>query len=594
MQTSQLLSSLLNRTTAASPQQIELTPGQVVKGTVLKLYPEQMATVQIGGMQVNAKLETNLEAGQRAWLQVQPSNGGAVTLKVLQDAASPQQPQDASLQGLLRSLGVADTVANGAIVRALLKQNLPVNKEVIQAFAQISRELGADEAAVNAFMLAMRRQLPLTKEVVSSLKAFLSGQTLTVAIEGFLSKAEQFLQREDADKPAGNRQAAQQENVLQQRGIPLKETLQALKQKLTGLPLPLDTVSSLETEQPARFPLSFSPSQEGTPAAKQSGGMNTAAAPSTNETTEVADLATARATDNTSLPDEPIHKAKHPSLPAALEPSDKSPAAVGKTIEPLPLPAASPNRTEQAAANRFIPDEQKAAGGDYQAQAVPKDSASGNTGQANKADLIKELFKRLGIAHERDLVAVKSDPQTQARLENVKAMLLQLTQAPSGSLPASLRDAAESLLQQVTGQQLMMVQPTNQTISQIVMQIPFRTPEGDETAYVQVEAKRREGGQLDLENCRLFFSLDLEQLGITMIDVAIVNRIVNLQIFNDQSWLEGVVQQLKEPFSSQLQKTGYHLSGMRVQPLPDTWVSSPARPSQESLFTTFKGMDIRV
>jgi len=673
VQASQLISSLLNRTSAQTPKQIELTPGQIFKGTVLKLHPDQMASVQIGGMQVNAKLETNLEAGQKAWLQVQPTSG-VVTLKVLEGDAAPQESKDASFQQLMRSLGLSDTPENNAIVRALVKQHLPVNKEIIQAFGQIAKDMGVNDATIDAFMLAMRRNMPLTQDVVRSLQAFLSKQTITDAIDGFLAEAEQFMQE-------GNRQGAAQGTVSQQPGVPVKETLQALKEKLLSLPLLIDAdaTEGIEMAQPngkeraaqatppnpvptngkqATLPSSVATNQANMTSTGNalkanlvapafSGGEIThpsqtnqkqapGSIPSPNLLSNTAESSGTEAAGNQLVEQDPVRNTLtvktneqapdkqtqaptndgKPNSPARAElqqegkqirletaapersdvnSKDQTGDITSRTVREGQIPA----RPEQSisAANRADHTEKPAVSLPDITHNVPKESSTASNSPASlqKADLIKDLFQRLGIAHERDVAGmIKGDPQTQARLENVKSMLLQITQAPAGSIPGSLRDAADTLLQQVTGQQLMMVQPPNQAISQVVMQIPFRTPEGDDTAYVQVEAKKREGGDLDPDNCRLFFNLDLEQLGITMIDVAIVNRIVNVQIFNDQPWLEPIVQQTRELFSSQLQDTGYQLSNMRVQPIPEARSSSPSQPSKASLLSAYKGVDIRV
>ncbi|MCK9906955.1 hypothetical protein MXD63_44060, partial [Frankia sp. Cpl3] len=61
----------------------------------MQLYPDSTALVQVGGMQVHARLEASLEAGQKAWLQVQPSSD-LLTLKIL---LTPQNAPDASLEG---------------------------------------------------------------------------------------------------------------------------------------------------------------------------------------------------------------------------------------------------------------------------------------------------------------------------------------------------------------------------------------------------------------------------------------------------------------------------------------------------------------
>src|SRR5690606_16432624 len=126
-------------------------------------------------------------------------------------------------------------------------------------------------------------------------------------------------------------------------------------------------------------------------------------------------------------------------------------------------------------------------------------------------------------------------------------------------------------------------------LSHVVMQIPLRTEQGEETAFVQIEAKKQ-GGQLDAENCRLLFNLDLHHLGITMIDVNIVNKIVNVGIYNNQPWLDGLVHGMRDVFSGQLKEMGYHLSGLRVQALQEerSHAVSPDRVHQ------YQGVDIRI
>ena len=213
---------------------------------------------------------------------------------------------------------------------------------------------------------------------------------------------------------------------------------------------------------------------------------------------------------------------------------------------------------------------------------------------------IAELFRQLGLGHERGIMGQTLsggalEAGVHKQLESVKSLLLQISQAPPQSVPHALREAADQLLQQVTGQQLMLLQPSNQALSQIVLQIPIRTDQGDDTAFVQIESKKKDGGQVDAENCRLFFHLELKSMGTTMIDVSIVNRIVNLQIFNDASWVEPMISGMKDSFAVQLQDVGYHLSAMRVQPVPDERSQIAGQSgAKRTALTDYKGVDLRV
>jgi hypothetical protein len=656
LQTTPLMSALLNRTAASSPKQVELSPGQVFKGTVLKLYPDKMALVQIGGMQVHAKLETNLEEGQQAWLQVQPSNG-TVTLKVI--SAHPQETADTSWQGLLRSLGLPDTPENRSLVKALVSQNLPVSKDVLQAFAPIAKELGGSDDTIDAFIMAMRRHLPLTPETVDALKTFLFEQPLTKAINRFVNEAERFLQQTAPHPAEGNGPLQDSAKAVP---VTVREAVLALTKKVSGLPL------ALRNDEPRELtPL---PSWGSRPAQEDGQplppGAGSARSPQADIRTPLlpprsgdgqphplqpAAAQPARATDGQSRPagygtrpmppdpsaipgapgDADTPSPVNPGLSAGRRVPQPSPGQGGERMAWKPaLPvenhraaavvqaeddgAATPTDSivkkeiissqvqergaEQTAARTFTLDRQEAvktAAGDRQQAAFP--SVPPENG--GKGDLLKELFHRLGVSHERELIAqsmgAKSvDARAGAHLDSIKPLLLQLTQEYADSLPASLKEAAETLVKQVTGQQLMMVQPPTQVLSQVVMQIPVRTVNGEDTAYVQIEAKRREDGQLDPDNCRLFFNLELDHMGITMIDVSIVNRIINLQIYNDQPWLEGLVQQSKDQVAGQLREAGYHLSGLRVQPIPELKAGTTAFSAKEGRFTPYKGVDIRI
>ncbi|HZG81603.1 MAG TPA: hypothetical protein VEZ13_12620, partial [Brevibacillus sp.] len=190
---SQLLQSMTQRAPVTAAKPIELVPGQVFKGTVIKHYPNQMSLVQIGPLQVQAKMEANLEPGQKAWLQVQPSSD-VVTLKVLDTPLEGSAKGGASLEGLMRSLGLPESKESRAIVQALLNANQPVSKETVQAFMGVAQKLGMDNATIQAFMTALKRNLPLTAETVAGLKAFFSDRPMSQVMQNFLQQAALFLE----------------------------------------------------------------------------------------------------------------------------------------------------------------------------------------------------------------------------------------------------------------------------------------------------------------------------------------------------------------------------------------------------------------
>ncbi|UFJ42092.1 hypothetical protein LOK74_06225 [Brevibacillus humidisoli] len=691
-QPAQLLTTLMNRVTPSGSKQLEFSPGQVLKGTVLKLYPDQMALVQIGGAQVHVRLETNLEAGQKAWLQVQPTSH-PISFKVLASHEGSHQTQDASLEGLIRSLGLADSNETREVVQALIREGQPVTREVVDAYVKLAKTHGGSDQLLQAFLFAQKRSLPLSKDVVLALKAFFSSASLSDSIQAFLNQADAF---------ASQRQG--------QNG-PLVQLVTSLRQQLLTLPLSLPSPVQLSSDTGSLPPtLSTAPSGQtsgtGTTAQTAIGGntqLHTQPPlPGQQSVQSIVPNQAAGGRDGgiqwggavrspqgsiaVILPSgsasvqQPLGQVSH--SPTAFHPQgDMSTAGFDPTLPPadqqrsaggssqaaatgtvsavsaeggkspnnngMSAPATSvvarseaqltasifagrlPDDGAEQPANQHGRADAQSAGRTSAAAGSPlagwntandaagelalsrgntSASQSGNslseaaarssvTASDDKTFPIRDFLQKVGLMHERQIASLRfheaGHPAAEQRIESVKSMLLQLTQSHSSSLPKGMVDAAETLLQQVTGQQLMLLSPQHQALSQLVLQLPLRTDHGEETAFIQIESKKKESGELDPENCRLFFNLDLNRLGITMLDVNIVNRIINVNIYNDQPWLDDLVHQLRGPFIEQMRDAGYQLSGLRVQPLPEerqqVKTSTGAR-----LPTSYRGVDIRV
>lgn len=628
---SQLIQSLVQRAPASTPKPVELTPGQVFKGTVIKQYPDNMALVQIGGMQVQAKLETKLEQGQKAWLQVQPSSD-IVTLKVL-DTQPAGGGKEASLEGLIKSLGLPETKESRAIVTALMNANLPVTKETVQAFTAVAARLGTSDATVEAFMMAVKRNLPLTPDTVSGLKAFLSDKPVSVGIQNFLLQATKFLEDATAASAAnvGNPSKTEGQTTLADAG--LRQVVAMLKEKVGALPLALSNQTKIESQntipasstaqgrtqtdgQIAQSPVKPPIAAAGTDALVQSsdrksgeaGGIQLARELG-NPPKEASTPPPIRHTQGEGQPGQNLlpPKASGQAMAAGVAASSVENPQLGLTQQPKGMGSgfiqpAAPQTTEEsslAAVNARTPGEAASAIRGH-ADTPVQQLTGKNTEAAAGKNPIQELFRQMGITHERELMGqtlsgALSDGALHKQLESVKSLLMQITQSPNHTVPAGLRDAADQLLQQVTGQQLMMLQPANQALSQIVLQIPIRSAQGEDTAYVQIESKKKDGGQLDADNCRLFFHLELKEMGTTMIDVGIVNRIINLQIFNNAPWVDKLVQGMKEGFAQQLQEVGFQLSAVRVQDIPkqknNTSMTTGAK---GAILSDYKGVDLRI
>lgn len=76
------LKSILKAWEPIQTATLRLQPGQMITGKIIRLYPNQMAELQIGSFKLMAKLEAQVAVNQQYWFQVQQGEG-RVRLKLI-------------------------------------------------------------------------------------------------------------------------------------------------------------------------------------------------------------------------------------------------------------------------------------------------------------------------------------------------------------------------------------------------------------------------------------------------------------------------------------------------------------------------------
>ncbi|GAB6988895.1 hypothetical protein [Paenibacillus pini] len=208
-----------------------------------------------------------------------------------------------------------------------------------------------------------------------------------------------------------------------------------------------------------------------------------------------------------------------------------------------------------------------------------------------------------GVAHStaaalNDITAViHSEHSLSADGEDtLKGVLLQLVRRDD--VPPVLREAAQQLIQSLTGQQLLLNTDRTAPFAQVTMFIPLNGPDGQETASVQIQSRRGKKGELDASNCHLWFDLQMKHLGQTLIDVQVVDQIVSLKVHNDNDWAAPLLEERRDEISSAMESLGYHLLTLKAGPLPvlaaknADGITSPN--ASDFVPQTYKGVDMRI
>jgi hypothetical protein len=188
-------------------------------------------------------------------------------------------------------------------------------------------------------------------------------------------------------------------------------------------------------------------------------------------------------------------------------------------------------------------------------------------------------------------------------MDSLKSALMTL--ASSDDVPQALRDTAQQLVQQITGQQLLLApERTNTPLTHVTMFIPLQGPDGGQTASVHIQTRRGRKGELDGNNCRLLFDLRMKTLGDTVVDVNVVDKIVSLNLWNDHPAISELLEASRGEMNEVLQNAGFQLLSLRSTPMPDRKAESPGGSETKADVPSpaypdwspkrYKGVDFRV
>ncbi|WP_339218325.1 hypothetical protein [Paenibacillus sp. FSL H8-0332] len=212
---------------------------------------------------------------------------------------------------------------------------------------------------------------------------------------------------------------------------------------------------------------------------------------------------------------------------------------------------------------------------------------------------VGRILKLLGAEHEQQILrgggahtAQAASGGTEDAAGTLKGVLLQVL--GSSEAPPAVKEAAGQLVQQLTGQQLLLNTDRTAPFAQVTMFLPLHGPDGRETASVQIQSRRGRKGELDAANCRLWFDLDMKQLGQTMVDVQVVDRIVSLKLHNDEPWVLELLEGRREEMKAAVEGIGYQLSSLRTEALPERSVAAAAVKPSDYAPHEYKGVDYRI
>lgn len=620
---------------------LELKQGQVVRGVVLHAEEgSQEAVVQINGVPVKAVLESPLKPGQAMLLQVQGQQQDGMIL--LKPAGENMSQASLSVADAIKMSGLPDEPWVRSMFAELKRSGVDITPEVIAKLTKAMTMIPAGKSLeewMKTAMVALKRQLPLTAESLKGLQQIMHGKPLHQLLQQFLqaAKSAQALMPSPSSGGIGSASMSVQTAVQS----PLQQAQQLIQTLLSAMPSAVGD-SSVESMSALRQSgTSLAAGQVPREAASQpmgkqenlsqpllsSTGGNQAEGQRTSLSASSSLLQNVNATkDSGVLGTESINRplassavdmiqASNAQQKGSLETAasqttrgqgqavsgEHAASWVGKLLQALGVNHEHQVRIEMV---KSFPSQatttaaQGEAGADADAsgaRSIGVNQTSVQTAQSTITRIPEPLHQQASMPPNaaNSLQTAMNSTSPEQGVETIKSALLQLLQ--SDALPSSVREAAQSIVSHITGQQLLLSSDRSLPFAHISLFVPLVTPDGEQTAAVHIQARQGKKGELDAANCRLWFDLDLRALGRTVVDVNVVEKMVALNIHhadeNVRNWLEPY----REEIDGALGQIGYQLSAYRTMPIDEESAQSPVKQALDDYtLAPYKGVDVRI
>lgn len=465
-------------------------PGQILKGKVLEILPNNMALIKLGSERLTALVDGTLKLNGDYLFQVNRTSD-PVHLNVLKTAQYlSRQPQSIPTD-ILNLLKLHRDPGTIALVRHFLNENQPITKQLVLDARGLLGDPKAFAEDVKVIDWLIARRLPLK-------------QNLFQIVQNFHQK----------------NGAASNANSLQEHlsGVQNKtEAMNHLQQAISRLSI---NEKGLSDEQILTF-------------LREAANTKEASGVITDFLTKLRKQAGL----NASI-DKP---ALENLLKSTQQQSDLKPVidSLKLTISPKKLLA---EFKEYLVSNKQILTVVEQVVGDNQR-------------------LFNQLVQRMGYQHEQGLkVALEKNITPNPNdTTTLKVALMQLIQDPQ--TPIGLRQTADTLLQQITGQQLQMV-TADKLFMQLAMQIPVLFHHAFSDASFYWEGKKGDDGAIDSDHCRILVFLELKNLKETLIDIRIQERYVTITVHNEHVSMDGQLKEWQNQLTDKLGTLNYKLVSM--------------------------------
>mgnify|MGYP000853070826 CR=1 FL=1 len=163
------VSSTSTFSTHPSNTTIGLEKGQIIKGEVVDLRSNEVSVKLEDGRVLTGKLEdgNHLSIGENVTFRVEEVSLKSLSLKILSE--SQVAIQDNTIDKALEAAGLGKNSRNRVIVKALLNQQMPIDKGTIGLL--IKQSLAFKDTSIDTLVFMNKYHIPVSKENIEFLKS---------------------------------------------------------------------------------------------------------------------------------------------------------------------------------------------------------------------------------------------------------------------------------------------------------------------------------------------------------------------------------------------------------------------------------------
>ncbi|MGE7985827.1 hypothetical protein [Lysinibacillus fusiformis] len=612
----------------ANNQPLALKQGQVFHGTIKKLYPDQMAEIQVGNQKFIAKLEVPLKAGDAHFFQVTGTDPQA-ELKVVSGPMTPTTSSSQQINQLLESMNLPKSAEMQQLLGHFMKAELPISKDQLLQAEMWLKALPEGISKMDALQTIQKMielKMPMTNEVF---QALMSGQK-TSGMAAIMENFAQLLAKDTAlpeqlkqnlmqqvqaiakpfevetgsvvlakvlesltNNAATTSEKMQALSILKESGIiPNQATLQnwssmnevKVSQQMQQAGQVVQTILTTKPENAAQLIeqlKSWTTNQQFlTNDQKQQINQLIDRFNQLPVTKQTLDIFAKQMQDQ-------LLKAFSQNTSEHLFTQDiKGLSVKDHLLSLLKQEVASPLQNE--AFMRNLVKNSIASSQPFIQQIVTQADALVQNSMDSKAmeHAMKTVLKNLGISYEATLGNKSADLQMIAH--QLKPQLHTLLQETN--MTPQLKEAAEMLMTRMNGMQLSSGENGHQ--HQLIMQVPLEFFGKRMDATLQWNGRMKDDGKIDANYARVLFYLQMASMQETVIDMQVQNRVVTVTVFNEHSEIQSLAEPLKAALKIGLAEKNYQLSGVFMKQFNEDQAvkNGPVVEQQEEQ----SGVDIRV